>query len=93
MDHDLDDKFLDRIINPFVYIEPNIFQGIFENKIFVILFLVIVVVQVIITAFGDIVFSTKNMDWDLWIASICIGALSIPLGKLLNIWIRQVDKV
>jgi len=69
---------------PFIiFLEPNIFQGIFQNKVFVILFLVIIVVQVIITAFGDIVFSTKNMDWDLWIASICIGALSIPLGKLL----------
>jgi Ca2+-transporting ATPase len=62
--------------------EPNIFQGIFQNKVFVSLFLVIVVVQVLITAFGDIVFSTKNMDWDLWIASLCIGALSIPLGFL-----------
>ncbi len=61
--------------------ESNIFQNIFKNLTFVILFIVIVVVQVIITAFGDIVFSTKNMDWDLWVASISIGALSIPLGK------------
>jgi Ca2+-transporting ATPase len=83
---------LDKRINT-ITIEPNIFQGIFQNKVFVSLFLVIVVVQVLITAFGDIVFSTKNMDWDLWIASLCIGALSIPLGKSFEAVWKRIDEV
>jgi hypothetical protein len=33
------------------------------------------------------------MDWDLWIASLCIGALSIPLGKSFEAVWKRIDEV
>src|SRR4051812_5748167 len=64
--------------------EMNVFKGIFGNWMFLTILAGIAVVQVIITLFGGQVMKTDALNWDyrLWLSSLFIAFLSIPLGSL-----------
>ncbi len=56
-----------------------------RDWLFLVLLAVIIAIQVIITVFGGVVFTTVNMTWPMWISSIVLALLSIPLGYLFRL--------
>ncbi|KAK8888439.1 hypothetical protein M9Y10_039516 [Tritrichomonas musculus] len=61
------------------------FDGIFSNWLFIVIFFVIVVIQVIIVQFGDRVFETRDLTWVHWLSCIGIGFFSLILGFFLRL--------
>jgi hypothetical protein len=63
----------------------NIFQNISKSWIFMGVFVICVVSQVIICEFGYYVgFGTRGLSWLEWLICIGVGALAIPLGYILR---------
>ncbi|KAF0714036.1 hypothetical protein As57867_004078, partial [Aphanomyces stellatus] len=67
-----------------IHDELNVFEGIFENHLFVGISVVQVVLQAAIVQFGSLVFGCVALSWSQWLACIAIGALSLPVGLLLR---------
>jgi Ca2+-transporting ATPase len=65
--------------------ERNIFSNLHRDWLFLVLIAIIIGVQVIITIFGGVVFTTVNMSWPMWISSIVLALLAIPLGYLFRL--------
>jgi len=64
----------------------NIFEGIFKNKLFGLIFIAMVAGQAIIVNFGTYVFSVERITGPQWGISIVIGFLSIPFGAVIRIF-------
>jgi calcium-translocating P-type ATPase len=65
--------------------EKNVFAGITKDWVFSSILVGIIIVQVLVTTFGGFVFMTKSLPWDLWLISIGVGAVSLPLRYVFNL--------
>ncbi|KAK9664382.1 hypothetical protein RND81_14G037600 [Saponaria officinalis] len=62
----------------------NIFRGLFSNWIFIGIMVATVAFQTIIIEFLGTFASTVPLSWQLWLLSILIGAVSLPLAVVLK---------
>ncbi|KAJ8449825.1 hypothetical protein Cgig2_001481 [Carnegiea gigantea] len=62
----------------------NVFRGIFSSWIFIGVLLSTVAFQVIIVEFLGTFASTVPLGWQLWLLSVLIGAVSMPLAVILK---------
>ncbi|XP_024968049.1 calcium-transporting ATPase 4, plasma membrane-type-like [Cynara cardunculus var. scolymus] len=62
----------------------NIFRGMFSSWIFIGVMISTVVFQVIIVEFLGTFASTVPLDWELWLLSIVIGFVSMPIAVVLK---------
>ncbi|PWA97925.1 calcium-transporting ATPase 5, plasma membrane-type [Artemisia annua] len=62
----------------------NIFRGMFSSWIFMAVMIAMVVFQVIIVEFLGTFASTVPLDWQLWVLSIVIGLVSMPIAVILK---------
>ncbi|KAK4749877.1 hypothetical protein SAY87_027326 [Trapa incisa] len=62
----------------------NIFSGMFGSWIFLLVITSTVVFQVIIIEFMGEFASTVPLSWQLWMLSILIGSMSLPVGAVLK---------
>ncbi|OQS00711.1 P-type ATPase (P-ATPase) Superfamily [Achlya hypogyna] len=63
-----------------IYDELNIFSGILDNHLFVVISVVQVVFQVLIVQFGGVPFKCLPLDGTQWGYCILISAVTLPLG-------------
>lgn len=64
--------------------KKNIFRGILGNWIFSGIIVSTVVFQVIIVEFLGTFASTVPLNWQLWLLSALLGALSMPIAVILK---------
>jgi Ca2+ transporting ATPase len=66
--------------------EFNIFSGIFKNTMFVVIWIIILVMQILITQFTQDVFvvARKGLYWSQWLLCIAFGVSVIPLDALIK---------
>lgn len=62
----------------------NVFRGIFSSWVFVAVLVATVGSQVIIVELLGTFATTVPLNWKLWLASVVIGAISMPFGVLLK---------
>ncbi|KAK9283675.1 hypothetical protein L1049_011925 [Liquidambar formosana] len=62
----------------------NVFQGIFHNWIFIAVMVATVTFQIIIVEFLGTFASTVPLSWELWLASILIGSVSLLVAVVLK---------
>lgn len=62
----------------------NIFRGMFSSWIFVGVMVATVVFQVTIVEFLGTFASTVPLSWQLWLLSILIGFVSMPIAVVLK---------
>lgn len=62
----------------------NVFRGMFGNWVFLGIIIATVVFQVIIVEFLGTFASTVPLSWQLWLLSILIGAVSLPIAVVLK---------
>ncbi|PIN06530.1 Calcium transporting ATPase [Handroanthus impetiginosus] len=62
----------------------NIFRGILGNWIFTVIIVSTVVFQVIIVEFLGTFASTVPLNWQLWLLSVLLGAISMPIAVVLK---------
>ncbi|KAL8489488.1 hypothetical protein ACS0TY_025401 [Phlomoides rotata] len=62
----------------------NIFRGLFGNWIFIGIIASTVVFQVIIVEFLGAFASTVPLNWQLWLLSVLLGAVSMPIAVVLK---------
>lgn len=62
----------------------NIFQGIFRNWIFGGIIVSTVIFQVMIVEFLGTFASTVPLNWELWVLSVLLGAVSMPIAVVLK---------
>ncbi|KAL8098298.1 calcium-transporting ATPase 4, plasma membrane-type-like [Apium graveolens] len=70
----------------------NIFRGMFDSWVFMIVMVSTVTFQIIIVEFLGTFAETVPLSKDLWIASILMGAVSLPIGALLKLISVSSDK-
>eukprot|EP00164_Ancoracysta_twista_P000047 GFYU01000064.1.p1 GENE.GFYU01000064.1~~GFYU01000064.1.p1 ORF type:complete len:946 (-),score=362.31 GFYU01000064.1:351-3188(-) len=63
-----------------LYDEHNIFEGVFDNSIFVGVIVVTVVVQYIFIEVGGEFTQCASLTNDQWFTTVALGSLAIPLG-------------
>ncbi|KAL1555349.1 Alpha carbonic anhydrase 4 [Salvia divinorum] len=62
----------------------NIFRGLIGNWIFIGIIMATVVFQVIIVEFLGAFASTVPLNWQLWVLSIALGAVGMPIAVVLK---------
>ena len=62
----------------------NIFRGMFSSWVFLSVIVSTVAFQVIIIEFLGTFASTVTLDWQLWVLSILIGFISMPVAVVLK---------
>lgn len=62
----------------------NIFRGIFSSWIFLGVMVSTVAFQAIIVEFLGTIASTVPLSWQLWLLSILLGAVSMPIAVILK---------
>lgn len=62
----------------------NILRGMFDSWIFVAIIFSTVAFQAIIVEFLGTFASTVPLNWQLWVLSVLIGAVSLPIGAILK---------
>ncbi|KAK6915161.1 Cation-transporting P-type ATPase, C-terminal [Dillenia turbinata] len=75
--------------------ELNVFRGVMKNYLFLGVIGLTLIFQIIAIEFLGKFFSTVRLDWDLWLVSIGIGIVSLPLavlGRLLPVPKRPFAK-
>ena len=63
----------------------NIFEGIFHNRLFITISLIMIGGQVLIAFVGGRAFSVTPLDHAQWAYSIVIGVVSIPIGVIIRV--------
>ncbi|KNE62166.1 calcium-translocating P-type ATPase, PMCA-type [Allomyces macrogynus ATCC 38327] len=63
----------------------NVFRGVGNNKYFVAILLLTIILQVIIVELGGSAFHTVPLTFPQWLFCIGIGFLSIPMGALIRV--------
>ncbi|CAG8448465.1 10690_t:CDS:2 [Acaulospora colombiana] len=63
----------------------DILKGIWANKFFIAIFIIMVVGQFTIVTFGGAAFQTQKLNIIQWIICIGLGFLSIPVGALIRL--------
>eukprot|EP00343_Euplotes_focardii_P007905 CAMPEP_0205819478 /NCGR_PEP_ID=MMETSP0206-20130828/1867_1 /ASSEMBLY_ACC=CAM_ASM_000279 /TAXON_ID=36767 /ORGANISM="Euplotes focardii, Strain TN1" /LENGTH=1118 /DNA_ID=CAMNT_0053113125 /DNA_START=29 /DNA_END=3385 /DNA_ORIENTATION=+ len=69
-----------------IHDEFNIFAGVFQNTMFVVIWIIILILQVLITQFTQDVFvvSRDGLYWGQWLLCFAIGISVIPLDALIK---------
>lgn len=62
----------------------NVFANMFSSWIFLGIISATVVFQVIIVEFLGTFASTVPLSWKLWLLSVVIGAVTLPIGVILK---------
>ena len=62
----------------------NILRGMFDSWIFVGVMVSTIIFQVIIVEFLGTFASTVPLSWELWLLSILIGSVSMPVAVVLK---------
>ncbi|KAJ1430018.1 P-type ATPase [Sesbania bispinosa] len=62
----------------------NIFRGMFDSWIFLLIISATVAFQVVIVEFLGAFASTVPLNWQFWLLSILIGAVSMPIAAILK---------
>ncbi|KAI9120516.1 hypothetical protein K1719_007549 [Acacia pycnantha] len=62
----------------------NIFRGMFESWIFLAVVFSSVAFQAVIVEFLGAFASTVPLNWQLWVLSVLIGVVSLPVGAILK---------
>ncbi|KAL9331557.1 hypothetical protein ACSQ67_001167 [Phaseolus vulgaris] len=62
----------------------NVFRGIFDSWIFLSIIFATVAFQVVIVEFLGTFASTVPLNWQFWVLSVLIGAVSIPIAVILK---------
>ena len=62
----------------------NVFRGIFESWIFLVIIVSTVAFQVIIVEFLGTFASTVPLNWQFWLLSVLIGAISKPIAVIVK---------
>lgn len=62
----------------------NVFRGIFSSWMFIGIIVVTVAFQVIIVEFLGNFASTVPLSWQLWLLSVVIGAICMPLAVVIK---------
>lgn len=62
----------------------NIFAGILRNWIFIAIWFGTVAVQVLLVFFGGAAFNTEPIPLTLWLVSMAMGLVALPLGALIR---------
>mmetsp|Transcript_16664 Transcript_16664/g.65081 ORF Transcript_16664/g.65081 Transcript_16664/m.65081 type:complete len:961 (-) Transcript_16664:40-2922(-) len=60
--------------------ETDIFRGVFDNPLFVLIIAITFVTQVVFVQFGGSFTQCAPLSWEMWLFCIGVGALSIPFG-------------
>ncbi|KAH7430908.1 hypothetical protein KP509_08G020300 [Ceratopteris richardii] len=63
----------------------NIFEGFFNNTLFMAVLVITLVLQIIIVEFLNKFASTVQLNWQQWLICIFIGFMSWPIGLLLKL--------
>ncbi|KAI8835107.1 hypothetical protein BC829DRAFT_493644 [Chytridium lagenaria] len=63
----------------------NVFKRLFQNPYFYSIFLGVAIVQFFVVQYGDIVFSTTDLNVQQWVICCLIGLLSIPWGTVVRL--------
>lgn len=63
----------------------NVFKDLFDNWIFIVVQIVVIVGQFLIVTFGGIAFKTVPLTPQQWLITIAIGSLSIPVGTIIRL--------
>lgn len=71
----------------------NVFSGILRNKLFCAILLTTIILQILIVEFGTVAFHVAEggLSGKYWAVSVGIGALSLPVQQVINLffWIGQ----
>lgn len=62
----------------------NIFRGMFDSWVFLIVMVSTVGFQIIIVEFLGTFANTVPLSWELWLASVLIGAASLVVGVIIK---------
>ncbi|KAF2289368.1 hypothetical protein GH714_035433 [Hevea brasiliensis] len=62
----------------------NVFRGMFNSSVFVVVIVSTVTFQVIIVEFLGTFAGTVPISWQLWLLSVLIGAVSMPVAVVLK---------
>lgn len=63
----------------------NPFRGILRNRIFLGIWFGTVAVQLLLVSLGGVAFGTVPLPWHLWMVSIGVGAIGLPLALILRL--------
>ncbi|CAG8646633.1 8710_t:CDS:2, partial [Paraglomus brasilianum] len=63
----------------------NVFKGIFKNRFFIGIFVIMVVGQFLIVEFGFEAFQVTRLNVVQWAISVVLGALSLPFGLIIRL--------
>ncbi|TKR96746.1 hypothetical protein L596_010724 [Steinernema carpocapsae] len=64
--------------------ERNVFQGIFSNPIYYIIWIGTMIAQVLIVQFGGYVFRTAALNIKQWLICLAFGVSVLPWGQLIT---------
>jgi Ca2+-transporting ATPase len=62
----------------------NVFRGMFDSWVFLIVMVSTVCFQIIIVEFLGTFANTVPLSWELWLASVLIGAASLVIGVIIK---------
>ncbi|KAK7336525.1 hypothetical protein VNO77_17068 [Canavalia gladiata] len=62
----------------------NVFRGMFDSWIFMLIIFATVIFQVVIVEFLGTFASTVPLNWQFWLLSVLIGAVSMPIAAILK---------
>jgi P-type Ca2+ transporter type 2C len=65
--------------------ELNVLADISRSKLFLLIWLGVLVTQVVIVQYGGAVFGTVPLDVEQWMRCVAIGALTVPMGIVLRL--------
>lgn len=62
----------------------NIFRGMFDSWIFLAIIFSTVAFQIVIVEFLGTFASTVPLNWQFWLLSVLIGAVSMPIAAIIK---------
>lgn len=78
-------QLFNEINSRILYDELNPFRGILRNHIFLTIWFITVLVQILLVTYGGKPFSTIPIPWYMWLVSVGIGALSLPIALVVRL--------
>lgn len=75
--------------------EVNVFKGILKNPLFCSILVITSILQVIMVEMGShaLHVAENGLDWNYWLISIIIGAGSLPVQQLINLFFSYGQKI
>jgi len=66
-----------------IHEERNVFEGLFRNAIFISIWIITFVSQIILIEFGSYAFSTAGLTFEQWMWCLCFGVSTLIWGQVL----------